>query len=103
MPFDMGQAMRNLNIKPTRFSADDNPDAPNCRGYSHDRLVAINPDERWPELVTFHEMGHILMGHTEETRRLLEMVNRHPHLLDVAVAIKERDADLKESECHMIA
>ena len=38
----------------------------NCQGYSKDRQIAINPVAQMPAKTTFHELAHVLLGHTEE-------------------------------------
>lgn len=90
MKFDLRQALRNLDIEVKPFGYTGEGETPLCeeakatvRGYSCDRWLTINPNERWPVFVTFHEMAHILLGHTK----------RHQH----------RPDDLKEAECHVTA
>lgn len=34
------------------------------QGYSYDRNIAINPAAKYPEKTWFHEVGHVLLGHT---------------------------------------
>lgn len=105
--FSMARAFEALDIKTAPF---DNITQSKSRGYSFDRNVAINPKERWPELVTFHEIGHILKGETALTSELVKRLEKlgpdHPdynRIFDEAMEIRDRNYDLLESECHMIA
>src|SRR6266566_7316393 len=38
----------------------------NCQGYAKDRQIAINPVAQMPAKTTFHELAHVLLGHTSE-------------------------------------
>ncbi len=38
----------------------------NCLGYARVRSIAINPVNPMPYKTTFHELGHVLLGHTTE-------------------------------------
>lgn len=38
----------------------------NTQGYSHDRVYAINPVAKYPVKTTFHELAHIVLGHTNK-------------------------------------
>lgn len=40
----------------------------NIQGYAHGRTLAINPVAALPHKTLFHELGHITLGHTLETR-----------------------------------
>lgn len=37
----------------------------NTQGYSHGKSVAINPVAAYPFKTLFHELGHVVLGHTE--------------------------------------
>lgn len=39
----------------------------NTQGYAKGRTVAINPLDRQPLATLFHEIAHIILGHTEQT------------------------------------
>jgi len=105
--FDLRQAMRNLDITVKPFGYGDMRITPGLRGYSTDRWLAINPDERWPEMVTFHEMAHILRGDTTYTGELKKIVKKPFHsrqemaMLDAFLDEKERNYDIVETECHV--
>jgi hypothetical protein len=38
----------------------------NCLGYARDRSIAINPVNPMPHKTRFHELAHVLLGHTAE-------------------------------------
>jgi antirestriction protein ArdC len=38
----------------------------NCLGFARQRSIAINPVNPMPHKTTFHELGHVLLGHTTE-------------------------------------
>lgn len=112
--FDIRQALRNLSIeiKPFGYQGLDMPpmdltDREGLRGYSTDRWIAINPDERWPALVTFHEMTHILRGDTMLHKRygvskIVEGGRPSPKQMAFAL-LKEAMHDSAETECHVTA
>jgi hypothetical protein len=58
-------ALDNLGIRQVPFRLLDG----NIQGYSIDRDIAINPVSTDPLSTTFHELGHIVLGHTSEERR----------------------------------
>jgi len=54
-------ALANLNIESVPF---DSPDG-NTQGYATGHSIAINPMAAMPEKTTFHELAHVVLGHTE--------------------------------------
>jgi antirestriction protein ArdC len=42
----------------------------NCQGYAHDRSVAVSPLTYLPHRTLFHEIAHVLLGHTAEVMGL---------------------------------
>jgi N-terminal domain of anti-restriction factor ArdC len=62
--WDRAKALETLNIEEQPFEMVDG----NCQGYSHHRVIAINPLAINPLKTTIHEMAHILCGHTSEGR-----------------------------------
>lgn len=54
------QALRELNIYKVKFKQLDG----NLQGYSYARNVAINPIAAYPLKTLYHEVGHVLLGHT---------------------------------------
>lgn len=62
--FDLATALRELRIQQVDFTSTDG----NAQGYAFERSIAINPLAQLPCKTTFHELGHIVLGHTEEGR-----------------------------------
>lgn len=60
--FDLDAALAALNITRIIFDLTDG----NCQGYARERTIAINPLAELPLKTSFHEMAHILLGHTAE-------------------------------------
>ncbi len=58
--WDLETAKRNLDIREGRFRSLDG----NTQGYSYGREYAINPTAKYPTKTLFHEIGHIVLGHT---------------------------------------
>jgi antirestriction protein ArdC len=60
--FDLTTALRDLRIQRVEFESING----NAQGYAFERSIAINPVAQLPNKTTFHELGHIMLGHTEE-------------------------------------
>jgi antirestriction protein ArdC len=60
--WDAERALATLNITRAPFTLMDG----NTQGYALGREVAINPVAEQPESTLFHEMAHIVLGHTAE-------------------------------------
>lgn len=58
--WDLPTALDTLDIKEMPFTALDG----NTQGYSYERYYAINPVAVAPTKTMFHEVGHIVLGHT---------------------------------------
>lgn len=58
--WDADLALKNLDIAAEKFSHIDG----NWQGYSFDRTIAINPLAKFPHKTRFHELAHVLLGHT---------------------------------------
>jgi antirestriction protein ArdC len=56
------KALESLNIKETIFQSLSG----NAQGYARDREIAINPLAVLPHKTRFHELAHIVLGHTKE-------------------------------------
>ena len=56
------QALVTLDIDEVEFDAVDG----NCMGYARDRVIALNPLNPLPHKTRFHELAHVLLGHTSE-------------------------------------
>ena len=42
----------------------------NAQGYAAERTVSVSPVAAMPHKTLFHELAHIVLGHTEELRRM---------------------------------
>jgi antirestriction protein ArdC len=60
--WDKDQALAALDIREIPFDHLDG----NCLGFARDRSIAINPVNPMPHKTTFHELAHVLLGHTSE-------------------------------------
>ncbi len=60
--WDEGQALSTLDITEVPFEATDG----NTMGYARDRCIAMNPLNPLPYKTRFHEVAHVLLGHTTE-------------------------------------
>jgi antirestriction protein ArdC len=77
-------ALSNLNVERTPFTMLDG----NVQGYTKQRTVAINPIAEQPESTLFHELAHIILGHTSEGALNSDSTDRTP-----------RDIRELEAEC----
>lgn len=55
------RALTTLDITEVPFATFDS----NTQGYSQGRTFAINPVAKWPKKTLQHELGHIVLGHTD--------------------------------------
>lgn len=60
--FDLATTLLELHIQQVDFESING----NAQGYAFERSIAINPLAQLPHKTTFHELGHIVLGHTEE-------------------------------------
>jgi antirestriction protein ArdC len=60
--WDKGKALEALNISETPFAHANG----NCQGYAMGRTIAVNPVAALPHKTTFHELAHVVLGHTVE-------------------------------------
>ncbi len=67
-------ALRTLNIERVPFTMLDG----NVQGYALFRQVAINPVATQPESTLFHELAHIVLGHTAEISLSIDSADRTP-------------------------
>jgi Zn-dependent peptidase ImmA (M78 family) len=51
-----------LDIQQIPFTETDG----NCQGYARKREIAINPVTQLPHKTLFHELAHVVLGHTSE-------------------------------------
>ena len=55
-------ALEALGIDQISFTETDG----NCQGYARKRQIAINPVAQLPHKTLFHELAHVILGHTSE-------------------------------------
>jgi len=60
--WDRARALATLNVAEVPFDHTDG----NCLGFARDRFIAVNPVNPMPHKTTFHELAHVLLGHTTE-------------------------------------
>ncbi len=60
--WDAKQALAALGIDLIPFDSTDG----NCQGFARKRTIAINPVAQLPHKTLFHELGHVVIGHTLE-------------------------------------
>ena len=56
------RALSTLDIQEIPFTHTDG----NCQGYAKKRQIAINPVAQLPHKTRFHELAHVILGHTTE-------------------------------------
>jgi hypothetical protein len=57
------QALTQLDVQERRFEMVNG----NVQGYALDRTIAVNPLAALPHKTRFHELAHVVLGHTEKT------------------------------------
>lgn len=82
--WDEARALRSLLIGRVPFRYLDG----NCQGYATLRQVAISPIAFLPHRTLFHEIAHVVLGHTEESQTMSDDDTRTP-----------RDIREVEAEC----
>lgn len=60
--WDAARALAALNVEELPFDILDG----NCLGFARARSIAINPVNPMPHKTRFHELAHVLLGHTAE-------------------------------------
>jgi antirestriction protein ArdC len=60
--WDQKRALDTLGIIEEAFTATDG----NCQGYARDRVIAVSPLAELPHKTRFHELAHVVLGHTAE-------------------------------------
>ena len=68
--WDAVQALQRLEVHAVPF---DLPDG-NCQGFARHRSIAINRVNPLPHKTRFHELGHVLLGHTVEGVRVADQI-----------------------------
>jgi antirestriction protein ArdC len=60
--WDRARALETLGILEEPFSMTDG----NCQGYARQRSIAVSPVAELPHKTRFHELAHVVLGHTSE-------------------------------------
>jgi len=60
--WDANKALAALDIRMTSFDKTDG----NCQGFARQRQIAVNPVAQLPHKTLFHEIAHVVLGHTAE-------------------------------------
>ena len=60
--WDAARALEALSVQEIPFDHRDG----NCLGFARERSIAINPVNPLPHKTRFHELAHVLLGHTAE-------------------------------------
>jgi hypothetical protein len=60
--WDVNRALATLEIAEEPFTMTDG----NCQGYAHDRAIAVSPVAELAHKTRFHELAHVILGHTAE-------------------------------------
>ena len=76
--FDIDTALRALNISRTSFDEMNG----NIQGFANGREIAVNPLAALRHKTTFHEIAHIVLGHTT-TERLVDSEQTARHIREV--------------------
>ena len=76
--FDIDAALRALNITRTSFDKLNG----NIQGFANGREIAVNRVAALPHKTTFHEIAHIVLGHTT-TDRLVDSEQTARHIREV--------------------
>ncbi|ANE83505.1 hypothetical protein A7U43_28805 (plasmid) [Mycobacterium adipatum] len=61
--WDAQRALAALDIVQVPYASIDG----NCQGYSFARNVAVSPVAKYPLKTFFHELGHVMLGHTTDS------------------------------------
>jgi len=78
IPFDYGELITRLEVEMVGFGVDDMQCGGYCYGDPDGDYLTINPlwDDGLP--VLFHELGHIVLGHTAENVKMVTGADRTP-------------------------
>ncbi len=60
--WDRARALDTLGIVEEPFTSTDG----NCQGYARQRTIAVSPIAELPDKTRFHELAHVVLGHTVE-------------------------------------
>jgi hypothetical protein len=60
--WNQARALDTLDIAEEPFTSTDG----NCQGYARERTIAVSPVAGLPQKTRFHELAHVVLGHTAE-------------------------------------
>lgn len=66
--FDLDAALNNLEVRRLGFDLIDG----NVQGFARDKSIAISPVAALPVKTTFHELAHVVLGHTTSNAALVD-------------------------------
>jgi antirestriction protein ArdC len=66
--FELESALNNLEIRRLEFDLIDG----NVQGFARDGGIAINPVAQLSHKTTFHELAHVVLGHTQQTTTMVD-------------------------------
>lgn len=75
--WDQTRALETLGIIEEPFTTTDG----NCQGYARQRAIAVSPLAELPHKTRFHEVAHVVLGHTSESGDGLSDSERTPRSL----------------------
>jgi hypothetical protein len=75
--WDGRRALQALDIVEEPFTSTDG----NCQGYAQRRSIAVSPVAALPQKTRFHELAHVVLGHTSEADAGLTDSDRTPRSL----------------------
>jgi N-terminal domain of anti-restriction factor ArdC len=77
--FQAARALRELNVEEAPFQSLD----PNILGYASGRKIAIHPEAPVSQRIWFHELAHVVLGHTEEATLIVDGRRLETSLMEV--------------------
>jgi antirestriction protein ArdC len=75
--WEAARALQTLGITEEPFAMLDG----NCQGYARERTISVSPVAAHPHKTRFHEVAHVVLGHTAETAEGLSDEERTPRSL----------------------
>lgn len=66
--WDRERALKSLGIEQVRFTMTNG----NCQGYATGRKIAVNPLAEHAERTVWHELAHVVLGHTSDGQTVVD-------------------------------
>lgn len=85
-------ALRELDVKLVAFDMELGALLPNMQGYAKERTIAISPVAQKPLATQFHELAHVVLGHTAKGEAILDGA-------ELSRDIKEMEAEATAMLC----